>query len=184
MQERENVSSSNPTYAGEIRRAMKWLSEEHNAIFLGQAVAFPGTAMTETLTDVPENQKMEMPVAEDMQLGLSIGLALGGARPVSIFPRWNFFLLAANQLVNHLDKIPLFSSYRPKVIIRVGIGSEVPLDPGPQHFGDLTKAYQLLCETIRIVRVFRTEDVFTLYKDAAEREGSTILVEHMDRYGS
>jgi len=119
--EQESVSSSKITYDGEIRRSMKWLAEEHNAFFIGQAVEFPGTAMTGTLVDVPDSQKMELPVSEDMQLGISTGLALGGVLPVSIFPRWNFFLLATNQLVNHLDKITLFSSFAPKVIIRVGI---------------------------------------------------------------
>ena len=30
---------------------------------------------------------------------------MSGKIPVSIFPRWNFLLLAINQLVNHLDKL-------------------------------------------------------------------------------
>lgn len=172
------------TYSGEIRRAMKWLAEEHNALFLGQAVEYPGTAMTETLSDVPSEQKMELPVAEDMQLGLSIGLALAGRLPVSIFPRWNFFLLATNQLVNHLDKIPIFSDFSPKVIIRVGIGSVHPLDPGPQHSGDLTDAYKLLCETVKIIKLEVPEEIFGQYEQAIEREMSTVFVERMDRYGS
>ena len=127
---------------------------------------------------------MELPVAEDMQMGLSIGLALGGRLPVSIFPRWNFFLLATNQLINHLDKIPLFSEYRPKVIIRVGIGSTNPLDPGPQHSGDLTRAFRELCDTVRIIRLFHTESIFDLYKEVVEENKSVIFVEYMDRYGS
>jgi len=173
------------TYSGEIRRAMKWLAEEHDAIFLGQAVEYPGTAMTGTLTDVPKEKKMEMPVAEDMQMGISIGLALEGKLPISIFPRWNFFLLATNQLVNHLDKIPLFSDFAPKVIIRVGIGSTNPLDPGPQHSGDLTEAYRHLCDTVQIWNLDGdVEGIFPAYESAMRREGSSIMVEHMGRYGS
>ena len=40
--------------------------------------------------------------------------------PISIFPRWNFLLLAANQLVNHVDKINEMGAkkFRNKIIIR------------------------------------------------------------------
>ena len=42
-------------------------------------------------------------------MGLSLGLALQGFVPVSIYPRIDFLLSATNQLVNHLDKIRLMS---------------------------------------------------------------------------
>ena len=38
-------------------------------------------------------------------MGMTIGLLMAGKIPVSIYPRWNFLLLAINQLVNHLDKL-------------------------------------------------------------------------------
>ena len=43
--------------------------------FSGQAVEYPGTAMTNTLKNVPK-KLIEIPVAEEMQLGISNGLAL------------------------------------------------------------------------------------------------------------
>lgn len=169
------------TYKDEIRRAMNFLADRH-AIFLGQAVEYPGTAMTETLADVSSRQKMELPVAEDLQMGLSIGFSLAGALSISIFPRWNFLLLATNQLVNHLDKIPIYSSFRPKVIIRVGIGSIYPLDPGPQHSGDFTEAFDHLLKMVRVIDLDRVRDVFPEYERAARFDGSTLLIEHMDMY--
>ena len=64
-----------------------------------------------------------------MQLGITNGLALNNFIPVSIFPRWNFLLLAANQLINHLDKLSVMSQgkFKTKVIIRTSIGSQRPL---------------------------------------------------------
>jgi len=58
-------------------------------------------------------------------------LGLQGWIPASIFPRWSFLLLAANQLVNHLDKTASLGhgGFRTKVIIRTSIGSERPLHP-------------------------------------------------------
>ena len=91
-------------YFDELKRSMEYLAEEPDTVFIGQAVACAGTAMSNTLKDVSPARKVELPVDEDMQMGMTNGLALQGKLPVSIFPRWNFFLLATNQLVNHLDK--------------------------------------------------------------------------------
>ena len=91
-------------YFDELKRSMDWLNEQPNTLFLGQAVEYAGTGMTNTLKDVDRNKMLEMPVNEDMQMGLSLGMALNGTVPISLYPRWNFLLLAANQLINHLDK--------------------------------------------------------------------------------
>ena len=87
-------------YADELTKAMDFLAKDPRTIFLGQAVEYPGTAMTSTLKNIPKNKLYELPVAEEMQLGITNGLALNNYVPISIFPRWNFLLLATNQLIN------------------------------------------------------------------------------------
>jgi len=167
-------------YFDELARAMVWLGTKPRTLFLGQAVGYPGTAMFNTLRDVPADRRREFPVAEEFQLGVTTGLALQGFVPISIFPRWNFLLLAVNQLVNHLDKLPLISDYRPKVIIRTGVGSVRPLDPQWQHKGDFTDAMQLMLKTVRVVRLDEPEQIVPAYQEAYEFEGSTILCEVSD----
>ena len=49
-----------------------------------------------------------MPVFEDTQMGMTLGLALE-VFPVSCFPRFDFLVLGMNQLINHLDKIDYLS---------------------------------------------------------------------------
>jgi pyruvate/2-oxoglutarate/acetoin dehydrogenase E1 component len=173
-------------YFDELCRAMDFLARDPRTIFLGQAVAYPGTAMTNTLKNVSRDKLLELPVAEEMQMGMSTGLALAGHVPVSIFPRWNFLLLAVNQVVNHLDKLPIVSNggYRPKVIIRTGIGSERPLHPQHQHVGDFTDAFRLMCKTIEVIRLDEPQDIFPAYQKALERADgrSTLLIEHGDYY--
>ena len=122
---------------------MNYLAKDSRTIFLGQAVRVPGTAMSNTLKEVDQKKLFELPVAEEMQLGITNGFALHGQIPVSIFPRWNFVMLAMNQLINHLDKIKFMSNngYKTKVIIRTSIGSERPLHPQYQHVGDFTEAH-------------------------------------------
>ena len=121
-----------------------------------------------------------------MQMGMCNGLALAGYIPVSIFPRWNFLLLAANQIVNHLDKFQVMSNggYSPKVIIRTSIGSERPLHPQHQHVGDYTEAFRGMCTTIEVVRLDEPWQIFPAYERALLREDgrSTLLVEWGDYY--
>jgi pyruvate/2-oxoglutarate/acetoin dehydrogenase E1 component len=155
-------------YMDELIRSMDYLAERPDTVFLGQAVAIAGTAMRNTLLNVKEDKLIELPVEEEFQLGLSIGLSLNQRIPICIFPRWNFLLLATNQIVNHLDKLKdLTQVQNPgKVIIRTGIGSENPLNPGPQHTGDFTEAFKLMCKNINVVRLDSAEMIFDKYKKA------------------
>lgn len=171
-------------YFDELKRSMEWLGTKSDTIFIGQAVEYPGTAMTNTLKDIDRQKLMEMPVNEDMQMGISNGLALNGYVPVSIFPRWNFLLLAFNQLINHLDKIYMISDYTPKVIVRVGIGSQRPLHPQWQHVGDYTDGLKLMLNNVDVIRLDEPEQIFESYQFAYERTDnkSTIIVEWGDYY--
>src|SRR5258706_9795365 len=74
-------------YFSELCRSMALLAEQPNAMFVGQGVGCAGTTMTDTLKDVPKEKLLEFPVAEDLQMGMAIGMALEGVLPVCIFPR-------------------------------------------------------------------------------------------------
>jgi pyruvate/2-oxoglutarate/acetoin dehydrogenase E1 component len=147
---------------------------------------YPGTAMTNTLTNIEKSKLLEMPVNEDMQMGVTLGLALNGTVPISLYPRWNFLLLAANQLVNHVDKIKLMShgGYKPKIIIRTSIGSQRPLHPQHQHIADFTGGFRAMCDFIDIIRLDDADQIFEAYKYAYLRTDNrpTVLVEWGDYY--
>lgn len=154
------------------------------SVFLGQAVAASGTAMSPTFSGVSRGKLIEMPVAEDMQLGMSIGMALAGLLPICVYPRINFLLLAVNQLVLHLDKLPVYSAarYKPRVIIRTAVATPHPLDPGAQHLGDFSDALELMLTTVKIVRLNDADRIVPEYQAAAERECSTLLIEYTGAY--
>ena len=165
---------------------MEFLAHDERILFLGQAVACPGTAMTNTLKNVAREKLLEMPVTEDLQMGMANGLALTGVVLVCIYPRWNFLLCAVSQVVTHLDKLSAMSNggFQPKVIIRTGIGSERPLHPQFQHVGDFTDAFRLMCKNIEVIRLDEPEHIFPAYEKALTRTDgkSTIIVEYGDYY--
>lgn len=172
-------------YFDEMCRAMEMLGQQKETFFIGQAVSCEGTAMFNTLKDVSLEKRLELPVFENTQLGLSIGMALNGTKVISIFPRWNFLLCAMDQLINHLDKLPDYSAgqYKPKVIIRTGIGSIKPLDPQHQHKGDFTEPLRQMLTNVEIIRLDKAEDIFPAYERALTEEGkSFIIVEWSDLY--
>ncbi len=171
-------------YFDELKRSMDWLANKSDTIFLGQAVGCAGTVITTTLRDVNKTKLLEFPVNEDMQMGITIGLSINGYYPISIFPRWNFLLLATNQIVNHLDKIKMMSDnpYKNPMIIRTSIGSQRPLHPQHQHIGDYTDSFKLMCPNIDIIRLDETEQIFETYVNAYESKKPTIIVEWGDFY--
>ena len=173
-------------YFDELKRSMNYLAENKKTVFIGQAVEVPGTAMSNTLKDINSNKLIEMPVAEEMQMGITVGLALNGNIPVSIFPRWNFVLLAMNQLINHLDKVNIMSNngFKVKTIIRTGVGSQRPLHPQQQHIGDFTEEVKNMCTSIDVIKLNEPKDIFPGYEKALNRKDgrSTLLVELGDYY--
>ena len=168
-------------YFDELKRSMNYLANNEKTIFIGQAVEVPGTSMSNTLKDIRKNKLLELPVAEEMQMGITTGLAINGNIPISIFPRWNFVLLAMNQLINHLDKVNIMSNdgFKVKAIVRTGIGSKIPLHPQYQHIGDFTDMVRKMSSSIDVIKLNEPEDIFPSYKKALNRDDgkSTIMVE-------
>ena len=65
---------------------MRMLAKNKKTIFIGQSVKYSGNAIFNTLIDVSDKKKIEFPVAEEMQMGITTGLALNNIIPVTIFP--------------------------------------------------------------------------------------------------
>jgi pyruvate/2-oxoglutarate/acetoin dehydrogenase E1 component len=172
------------TYKEAITESMTWLGKQDNTIFLGQSVRYSGNAMFDTLKDVPMSRRLELPVAEELQMGVSIGMSLMGKIPISIYPRFDFLLCAVNQLVNHLDKLDEFThkQFQSKVIIRVGIGSKSPMYPGIQHCSDYTDVFKQMLKNIMVLKIETPTDALIAYRAAYEGHGSFMIVEDMEAY--
>jgi pyruvate/2-oxoglutarate/acetoin dehydrogenase E1 component len=172
------------TYEQELRKAMEILGNDERVLFLGQSVAYKGTAIFKTLDLVPAHKKIELPIMEDTQMGMCIGLSLEGYIPVSIFPRMDFLICATNQLVNHLDKIVEISDgkFAPKVIVRTAVGSVIPLYPGAQHCSDYTAGLEKMLQNVEVVRLEESSQIVPAYKRALEIPGSSLLIEISDNY--
>ena len=173
-------------YVDCLVESMEWLSQDPRVVFVGQSVAYSGNSIYNTLKTIPDNRKIETPVFEEVQMGLSIGMALEGYIPIACYPRFDFLLLAVNQLVNHLDKFSIMTEGKlnPRVIVRTSIGAKTPLDGGVQHTQDHTEAFRLLLEHMVVVKLDDKKKIIPAYKNALSREDgkSTLIVEYGEFY--
>jgi pyruvate/2-oxoglutarate/acetoin dehydrogenase E1 component len=171
------------SYKDELIKAMGMLAEDDRTIFLGQEIITNG--FYKTMSEVPEDKMIELPIMEDVQMGMSTGLSLMGFVPVSLYTRMDFFLLTMNQLVNHLDKIEDMShgDFKPKVIIRTVVGEHVPMDCGPQHTQDFTEMIETVLNSVKVVKLESMYDIVPAYQSALTFAGSTVLVESKELYG-
>ena len=146
------------------------LGEQPDTIFVGQTVKYGGSYMGTTFAQVPDSKKIEFGVCEETQMGASLGLALEGYCVISLYPRFDFLLLAMSQLVNHVDKIGWMSDgkMRPRIIIRTSVGPRKPLDAGPQHTGRYTNALKEMLTTVNVVELASAEMVASYYRRAYE----------------
>jgi pyruvate/2-oxoglutarate/acetoin dehydrogenase E1 component len=165
-----------------LTKVMSDLAKLDNTIFIGQQIIYAGNPMSTTLTEVPKEKMIEVPVMEETQMGMSLGLAITGKTVISFYPRWDFLISAANQLINHVDKFELMTEKKVNILIRVGKGADTPLDPGHQHKANYINEFKTMCPNIEIHDLKTWQDVELSYKYAIQNGGVHILAEYPELY--
>jgi len=138
--------------------------------------------MSTTLGDVPKEKMVELPVMEETQMGMSLGIAMTGKTVITFYPRWDFIICAANQLINHIDKYELMTGKKANILIRLGKGSDKPLDPGHQHKGNYIEEFKSICKNINFHDLKKWEDIEIAYETAYKNGGVHCLVEYPELY--
>jgi len=173
------------SYKEEITKAQTEMARDPRVCFIGYGIRYGRAGGT--LKDVPEAQLIETPVAENLMMGIAIGLALKGRCPVVYIERFDFITNAMDAIVNHLDKMERISrgEFRPAVIIRALVGSQLrPLYTGSTHVQDFTEAMKRLV-SFPVYRLNEAVDAAHQFRGAYLRQRtanplSTLLVEYKD----
>ena len=176
----EELDSLDISYKEAMNQAMTELGKE-GAIFIGYNVA-RGDAMG-TLKNVPNDQKLETPVAENLMSGLAIGMSFEGFLPVLYFERHDFMLVAMDAIGNHIDKIERIShgEYKVPVIIRAVEAFGGPFYSGPTHHQDFTNVLKALVE-FPVFDPVTGVDVLKAFKGAVASGRPALIVERKSRY--
>ena len=171
-------------YKDALTNSMTFLGEKEDTIFIGQQILWHGNPMSTTIGNVPKEKCIELPVMEESQMGMSLGMAMQGKFVVTFYPRWDFLICATNQLVNHVDKIGLMSNgqWKPNMIIRLGKGSDKPLDPGHQHRGNYFDEFKSMCKNTLFWDLRQHDTIEEIYKSCYESGGIHVIVEYPELY--
>ena len=169
-------------YKDSLTNAMTYLGNRDNTIFIGQQIVYAGNPMSTTLINVSKDKMIEVPVMEETQMGISLGIAMTGKTVISFYPRWDFILSATNQLVNHVDKYTLMTGKKANILIRLGKGADTPLDPGHQHKGNYIEEFKSLCPNITFHDLKDHSIIENKYKEAYIQGGVHVLVEYSELY--
>lgn len=167
-------------YKDALTNAMTDLAK-NDFTFIGQQIVYAGNPMSTTLGNVSKDKMIELPVMEETQMGMSLGMAMAGSKVITFYPRWDFIILAANQLINHVDKYYLMTGKTLSMLIRLGKGSDKPLDPGHQHKGNYFKEFSSMCKNIQFHDLTDWNNIESSYKLAAQG-GVHVLVEYPELY--
>lgn len=176
---------SKPTtapYQSALTDAMTFLGEQSDVVFIGQQIVYAGNPMSTTLGNVSKDKMIEVPVMEESQMGMSLGIAMTGKTVITFYPRWDFILLAANQLINHIDKFKLMTGKTANILIRLGKGADTPLDPGHQHKGNYFSEFKAMCPNTTFHNLTDAGSIVDAYKTAYASGGVHVLVEYPELY--
>ena len=116
------------SYGEALHEALDQALERDPSVYaMGQGVNDPG-GMFGTTADLYKKYGTErvfdVPLAEEATVGMAIGSAMAGMRPVSIYNRPDFLLMAMDQIANHAAKWSyMFAGQVPiPLVIRACIG--------------------------------------------------------------
>lgn len=172
----ETLDKLGISYKEAVTKAMTELGDD-KFIFIGYSI-IPGDAMG-TLKNVPNQQKIETPVAENLMVGLAIGMAFEGFRAVVYFERHDFMLVAADAIGNHVDKIERIShgEFKVPIILKTVVDDGGLFYSGPTHSQDFTKLFKEMV-SFPVIDTHSPEEVYNAYKYAQSSDRPVMIVEH------
>ncbi len=172
-----------------IRSITEALAEEmardENVFIIGEDVGGPGGAFSATrglLETFGERRVKDTPISESAIVGLAIGAASQGLRPVAEIMFADFLTVCMDQIVNQMAKSRyMFGGiYKLPVVIRAPCGGG--LNAGPQH-SQCPEAWFAHVPGLKVVMPATPYDVKGLLKSSIRDDNPVLFIENKALYG-
>jgi len=173
------------TYAQAICEAIdEEMARDKNVLILGEDVGILGGNFK---TAVGLQQKYgdlrvkDTPISENSFLGMSLGMALTGLRPIVEIMFSDFLLLAADQLLNQIAKIRYMSGGQAKVPLTVRTTIGAGRSSAAQHSQSL---HAVMCHIpgLKVVIPSSAAEAKGLLKTAIREDNPVVFIEHKMEY--
>jgi pyruvate dehydrogenase E1 component beta subunit len=160
------------------------MSRDENVFIIGEDVGGPGGAFSATkdlLGKFGERRVKDTPISESAIVGLAIGAAAQGLRPVAEIMFMDFLTVCMDQIVNQMAKMRyMFGGvYKLPVVIRAPCGGG--LNAGPQH-SQCLESWFAHVPGLKVVMPATPYDVKGLLKTSIRDDNPVLFIENKALY--
>jgi pyruvate/2-oxoglutarate/acetoin dehydrogenase E1 component len=161
------------------------LARDERVILMGEDIGVFGGAFKVTeglLEEFGERRVRDTPISENTIVGVGVGAAMSGMRPVVELMTINFALLAFDQIVNHAAHIHYMFGGQARVplVVRMPQGAGHQLGPTHSH---CLEAMFLHVPGLLVAVPSTPADAKGLLKTAIRDENPVVFIEHESLYG-
>ncbi len=161
------------------------LARDQRVVLMGEDIGVFGGAFKVTdglLEEFGEQRVRDTPISENTIVGVGVGAAMTGLRPVVELMTINFALLALDQIVNHAAHIHYMFGGQARVplVVRMPQGAGHQLGPTHSH---CFEAMFLQVPGLLVAVPATAADAKGLLKSAIRDENPVIFIEHESLYG-
>src|SRR5580693_5873695 len=161
------------------------LTRDERVILMGEDIGVFGGAFKVTdglLAEFGERRVRDTPISENTIVGVGVGAAMTGLRPVVELMTINFALLAFDQIVNHAAHIHYMFGGQARVplVVRMPQGAGHQLGPTHSH---CFEAMFLHAPGLLVAAPATPADAKGLLKSAIRDDNPVIFIEHESLYG-
>ncbi|HEY8898956.1 MAG TPA: transketolase C-terminal domain-containing protein [Chthoniobacterales bacterium] len=170
------------TYLEAIKAAQdKALADDHRVFIYGQDVGNFGGAFkaTEGLAQKYPGRVLDSPLSEDAIMGMAIGAAIEGARPIVEMQFADFSTCGLNQIINHAATLYYRTGVNCPIVVRLPSGGTP--GGGPFHSQSMEALYAHY-PGLFVVTPATVEDAYSMLLGALEIEDPVIFCEHKFLY--
>src|SRR5512139_477585 len=172
-----------------LRQAIREeMARDPRVFCIGEDIGIPGGfggAFTVTLglsSEFGHERILDTPISEAGLVGVAIGAAMAGLRPIADVQYGDFAFNAMDQIVNQAAKMTYMSggTVRVPMVLRVPVGAT---SRGAQHAQSL-EAFFTHVPGLKVVAPSTAYDAKGLLKSAVRDENPVLVFEHKLLYGS
>jgi pyruvate/2-oxoglutarate/acetoin dehydrogenase E1 component len=177
---------SEQTYLEAIRTGLhEEMSRDSSVYLFGEDVALGGPfGVTKGLAEsFGKNRVVNTPISEGTVMGLAIGAATAGLRPVVEIMFIDFITLAMDQLVNHAAKLRYMSGGQLKIPLTVRVQCGISGNMGAHHSQSF-ESWLIHVPGLKVVMPANAGDAKGLLKSAIRDENPVVFIEHRGLYRS
>ncbi len=175
------------TYRDALRLAIREEMQADESVFLiGEDIGIYGGAFAVTrglLEEFGEKRVRDTPISEAGIIGLAVGAALAGMRPVAEMMFMDFVTIALDQIVNQAAKVRFMYGGKAKVPLVVRLPGGCGTGAAAQHSQSL-ESWFMHVPGLKVVMPATPNDAWGLLKSSIRDDNPVMFIEHKLLYNT